>query len=169
MTRSPIAFATVFCTVFSAIFAPQTASALSCLRPDITRSYNAAAQADERYIVLYGEFFFRESLNPASGIAAPTSPPASFVARFVGHYLSTEGFLNVVDIPITIQPECASVWCGRLASDTPSVAFVEMLDDGGYQIDVGPCPQWVFDHTTAQDLEQLKTCINGGTCEQIQR
>jgi len=138
-------------------------SALSCLPPDVARSFTWASEAEELYLVVLGTFEFGNVPSSDTGdINAPREVEVS--SRFDGQFLSSSGFTDAPPLDGTIRFECAGPWCGSMASDGAEVlAFVEQQPDG-YVLAVGPCPGATFYEPTDDQLAQIVSCIKGRDC-----
>lgn len=149
-------------TVALVVFAGQ-AQALSCLRPDVARTFEWAAEAEESYVVLLGRFDFEtpdlrsdRNLNPQEVRSA---------ARFSGQSLSVEGFQDNVPLDVTIVFSCLASWCGSMDQNNSDVlAFVERTPEG-YVLSVGPCFDTVFDRVDATQIARVEACMRGEACE----
>ena len=86
----------------SATLLPQAATALSCLRPDVARSFTEVAAASESYIVVYGVFSFTPFETNPQGTPAIN-------ARFAGQSLTLDGFTHPTELNVSIQATCLSV------------------------------------------------------------
>ncbi|WP_375279400.1 hypothetical protein [Pseudooctadecabacter sp.] len=146
-----------------AVCAAGPASALSCLAPDVASSFGWAAEAEEAYVVLHGTFSFAQPPSSLTGdINAPRE--VSYTATFSGDALGRSGFTPIGDLMVTVTHGCAAAWCGSLAGDVPTIAFVEKQTDG-YALTVGPCGGQAFARPTRQMVQQVEACMRGDTCE----
>ena len=152
---------TIAAAAFVALAAP--ALALSCIQPDVARSYAQAAEAEERYLVVHGTLTFNESRLPDAGYndsAASTRIPA----QLNGMALSRSGFDHPFDKAITLEVQCFGPWCGGAKSGLPYLGFVR-VDGSGYTFAVDPCGSLGFAEPTPQMLDQAKRCMQGGACK----
>ena len=138
-------------------------SALSCMAPDVTRSFTWAADAEEAYVILLGTFAFGDVPSADTGdINAPREVEVD--ARFEGQFLSSSGFTDAPPLDVTIRLECSGPWCGSMVSDGADVmAFVEQQQNA-YVLSVGPCPGSVFYQPSEAELAQVVSCIKGRDC-----
>ena len=147
------------------LVAPTTALALSCLRPDPALSFNRAANAAEFYVVVHGAFDFDPNLLPNrmgdTGFAA--NDVTEVPAHFSGHALGLDGFTVPVEREVALWVECLGPWCGAATPDAPSLAFVEVIEDG-YALTIGPCGGQMFDNPSVAVLDQMTTCLVAGQC-----
>lgn len=155
MIRSTILAATITVLATPAV-------SLSCLRPDVARSYKQAAEAEESYLVVHGTLTFDETELPEA--VGNESPPGTRIrAQMAGKALSQSGFDHPFDRQITLDVRCFGPWCGGAASGIPYLAFVERGEDG-YTLTVDPCGSLGFPEPTEDMLRQVKTCFDGGKC-----
>lgn len=143
------------------------AVALSCLAPDVARSFERAAQAEERYLIMLGTFEFGEV--PSSDTGDINNPrEVSVRSEFQGQYLTENGFQAAPPLAVEIAFTCAAAWCGGMASDGAQVlAFVEQTN-AGYTLNVGPCGGQAFREPNATQIEQVLSCMSGDICEPLQ-
>ena len=137
--------------------------ALSCLRPDVARSYAEAAASDRQYVVVHGTLSFRESRLPQA--VGNDSPPMTEIrARLTGKALSRTGFDHEFDRNITLRVACFGPWCGGAASGEPYLGFIERGPDG-YALEVTPCGGLAFANPTDDMLGQVVRCFQGERCK----
>jgi hypothetical protein len=144
------------------LIATQSA-ALSCLRPDTARAFQAASEAPSAYVVLLGRFAF-DAANLPPAVTQGDPAPATITARFVGNGLTLQGFTSPQDRDITLEITCAGPWCGTLQPDTPVMAFARK-DGDDYTVAVDPCGGWVFPEPTDDTLNRVIACLRGAACE----
>lgn len=147
------------------IVSASEASALSCLRPDVARTFSEVAASEDIFVVLLGEFAFDTPPSTETGdINAPRG--VSFPARFVGQALGAEGFGGAVALDMTVALTCAGPWCGQMAPQgTPTVAFAEQTD-AGYVLNVGPCGGRAFPEPEPEDIARIEACMRGEGCDE---
>lgn len=148
------------------ICAAGTANALSCIPPDPAASFQRAAESEDSYAVLLGTFRFDPITLPGmEETNDPTYQPPSAMARFSGQGLAANGFGRTADRDVVIQPLCFGPWCGNMAPDLPTLAFVKVGPDGGYTVEVDPCGGWVFPDPGPEMIRAVEACMRGETCE----
>lgn len=142
------------------------ALALSCLPPDVARSYTEAAAAEQSYIVVRGTLAFDETQLPEVDLAHQdqTPPSTDIAARLTGQSLSQSGFEREFDRPITLRALCFGPWCGRAVSGTETLAFLEKTGDG-YALSITPCGGFDFPEPTEAMLDKVVECFQGGSCK----
>lgn len=137
-------------------------AALSCLVPNVTDSYRWASEAEEVFVALYGTFAFAPPPSSDTGdINFPRE--VSYVASFEGQALTANGFRTVAPKEVTVTHSCSGPWCGTLAPDVATMAFVEKRDDALF-LSVGPCGGQTFPEPTRHMIDQVETCLQDGAC-----
>ncbi len=144
-------------------------AALSCLRPDPARAFQAASDAPAAYVVLLGAFAFdADALPPAVSDTGQVLDPGPIVARFVGNGLTLGGFNSPQARAIVVQPICAGAWCGRIEPGVQVMAFARK-DGDRYVVEADPCGDWVFPAPDEATVTQIIACLRGQDCTPIQR
>ena len=155
---------TIIASTVAAFLLASQAQALSCLRPDVARTFNWVAAAEESFVVLLGEFSFATGPLKRRAIQDPQS--AEYQASFSGSYLGAEGFQPGPPLDLTMNFMCVGPWCGSLSEDEgPILAFVEQTPDG-YVLNVDPCFSTAF-YPTATDIARVEACIRGEGCAEV--
>lgn len=146
------------------LLAAGPAAALSCLRPDVANAYRMAAEAEEAYVVLLGEFTFAPSQQPQTtgDINAP-EPAPPVPAGFSGKSLSAEGFSRDFAGEVTLEPECLAAWCGGFPEPGEALAFV-LKEGESYRLVLGPCGGTHFPVPTPEQIARVEACHAGGDC-----
>ena len=137
------------------------ALSLSCLRPDAERTFAEAAASTDRYIVLHGSFSFDGSAMPAFDERSEGETIDPVPARFSGMALNSDGFTIPYSTELWLQPTCAGIWCGGMQPADDVLAFVRDRGDGTYELELGPCPFWVFNDPEPQVLDRMAACLAG--------
>lgn len=145
---------------------PQPAEALSCLRPDIARSYQQADRSKDRYIMVLGTLAFDPALLPETG--AGNTAPTTIPARLNGQPITPNGFGKPFQRPVTLEISCAGSWCGSVPAGTEMLMFLRQTA-AGYTLDVGPCPGSAFVQPSEETLATARRCLSGGPCQPRRR
>ena len=149
-------------TLFTALVlatASTQASALSCARPDVVRTFQEAAASNKTYFVIHGDFTI-------SGDAPNPAPVAqSFEASFSGRLLTKAGFTQQVAFPLTVNATCAGDWCGKLELDAKYVAFVESPEEQKFVLELDACSSLAIRLPDQDAIKRLENCAQGGACE----
>ncbi len=142
---------------------PVQAQALRCIRPDAVRSYNEAARLDATFYVVHG----RLRIDPAEmpPLVRETPTPERIGAVIVGHSLTKQGFTKDFVAPLTLDLQCAGIWCARVANNTDVLAFVEETE-AGLVLEMRPCGEWVHISPDAQMLSRVVACHTKGLCDE---
>lgn len=150
----------------TAIICASQVSALSCMRPDVARTFQWAAEADEAYVALFGSFAFDAPAPvPSADINFPIEHTMDAV--FTGQTLGATQFQDNAPLDVTITFDCLGPWCGSLPDDgTPMLAFVQQTEDG-YALIVGPCFDTAFVSPTPEDVARVEACMRGEACEEM--
>ncbi len=143
----------------------QPVLALSCLRPDVARSFNEAAAAKESYVIVQGRLTFDTSRLPKTDLGAQEEipPHVDIAARLTGMSLSKQGFTSDFDHPVTLRVQCFGPWCGGAASGAQYLSFLEKTDTG-YMLTVTPCGGFGFAEPSREILETVSACFQNGRC-----
>lgn len=149
----------------AAVLVAGQAAALSCIRPDLARSFNEAAASDKTYVVLFGTFDFnlRDLPQVDWDRQQDVQPDNPIRARFTGDSLSRKGFVPSSIRRVTINAQCFGPWCSSIATDTPYLAFVEK-NGNAYTLAVSPCGGRAFGNPGQAQLDLVTTCFQGGPC-----
>lgn len=126
------------------------AAALSCMAPDVRRSFRDAQAAPETYVIV-------------QGMLTMQNPNRSRVGRLEGHMATRDGFTRPFSARVRLRHTCLGPWCGSV-SPGAVLAFVQRNGDG-YLIQEGPCSGNVFYSPTEQQIRQVIRCLRGGACK----
>lgn len=140
------------------------ASALSCVRPDVASTFQAAQEDEDSYYVLRGSLSFDPSLMPESYVEAAGFEPSPVAAQFEGKALTLSGFQASFDTALTLGPSCAGPWCGAAGPSDDVIIFAKQTASG-LEVDVGACPWFMFYNPDSAMVSQLVDCVNGRGCE----
>ncbi|WP_425092874.1 hypothetical protein [Tropicimonas sp. S265A] len=141
-----------------AVHAATPVHALSCLRPDMVRSWQERGGTS---VVLKGEVTFDASAFQRSGIMGLQMPTDIDVpARFRGRTFPGD---TAVTLDITLRSVCYANWCGALASG--EVLLFAEVSDSGLHVPLDPCGTAAFSDPSEADLARLSACVTGGACE----
>lgn len=140
-----------------------TALALSCLRPDVVRSYQMAAEASESYVVVSGVLDHQMAEVPTD--RKEGNAPVSFAAQLVGKHLTADGFTGDFSRPVEVTLNCVSVWCATLPPQHSSVLAYVRMEGDQFFIDANPCQTWLFDDPTPDQMVSVVACHTEGNCQ----
>lgn len=135
----------------------QSASALSCMAPDLARSMEDAKASDKLYQIIVGEFTLLSQIeiprqDPRHSLSGggnrPDFPnPVLAQMRFDGLGLTRSQYSDqpLTDLRLEVQTTCAAHWCGSLPREGQKfIAFMEIREGQSPVLTIGPCPQYVF-------------------------
>ncbi|WP_375688697.1 hypothetical protein [Pseudooceanicola sp. LIPI14-2-Ac024] len=140
------------------------ALALSCARPDVTRSFQEAAAAETAYVIVHGTLDFDAAALPEQDLTQPGPESTPVAARIEGLALTPKGFSIPFDQPVTLDVQCLGPWCAGAEPGSDVLAFVER-DDTGFTLRLSPCPGTAFFAPSAADLQRVTACLQGRNCE----
>jgi hypothetical protein len=153
-------------SVLALAILPSQVFALSCMRPDVAVSFQAAEAATEAYIVVYGVLSFDETRLPQADWENQAATPqhTRLKAQLAGQALSRRGFSVAFDQDITLDARCYGPWCALPRSGVEALIFLEREEDGGYLAAVDPCYSLYFPEPTQVQLGQAVSCMRGEDC-----
>jgi len=142
------------------------ALALSCLPPDVARTYKQATEAQETYVVVLGRLSFDETKLPKADMERQQeTPPETLIpARIEGTSLSQAGFETPFNTNITLNARCFGPWCAGASSGTRYLAFLERTPEG-YVLSIDPCGGFGFAEPRADMIEKVIGCFRGEACK----
>lgn len=150
-------------SIFVMLSASQ-ADALSCISPDVARTFNQVSAADETYVVLLGSFEFEPPKTPRRNINNPAEVRVTSVFR--GQFLGAEGFGDAAPQDVTLHFSCMGPWCGSLPDSGETIlGFVERTSQG-FVFDIDPCYSKAFVSPSPVDIARVEACMRGEDCEQ---
>ncbi|MGR3455785.1 hypothetical protein [Pseudooceanicola sp.] len=143
----------------------QPALALSCLRPDVARTFNEAAASETTYVVVHGALHFDAAEMPQTDMAR-TEPDAREVSGTIeGKGLTVEGFTVPFVRDLVIEAECLGSWCPTVEPGAEVLAFLER-SKAGYRLHLTPCGGMAFQAPEPADLDRVVACYQGSACDE---
>ena len=154
-----------FLLAFMLMCAASQAHALSCIRPEIERSFNRWVDSENSYYIGVG------TLSPVG--AVPDIPnatqqndfdrrePITMAYTFTGRLL--DGGRGVpVDMPITVSVSCLASWCGNFpAAGANGLMALRGTEVASLTLDMNACPGSIF---PAETETTVSACIREGRC-----
>lgn len=141
-----------------------SASALSCLPPDVKRSFAEASEAEEVYYLVEG------TLTPKGKMPQtnhdPDRLPADLThvkADFDGIALGRDGRNAPLSREIGLEVACVGGWCGGVADGARVLAFLRETETG-LRLFLGPCGGFAFVDPTPAQLRDARQCLDAGDC-----
>ena len=153
----------MFLTSMAFVLAAGPALALSCLRPDVARTYNQASEAEQAYVVVSGALRFDETRLPENDGTNNDRRNVTIPARLEGTSLSRAGFTTPFARDITLEVRCFGPWCGGARSGVEYLVFLEKHGRKLVMV-ADPCGSWAFPEPSADQVRQVETCIGGLEC-----
>jgi hypothetical protein len=140
--------------VLGGLMMAQSASALSCARPDLVRTLEAAKASPKIYYVLVGTFTSLSSgpaFTPWEGLSPQDQmkqrPPLIIPSHFEGYSLAKNDRhdVSLKRFPVDIEVSCVASWCSDVPPpDRELIAFVEARDSQAPILRISPCPSQTF-------------------------
>lgn len=155
--------------MIGAMMLSESASALSCARPDLIQTLERAKASPKLYEVLVGTFESPklQRAQPKDQNHFSSSRPADVTkSRFRGYGLSQTWQTDraLFDLPVDIETNCVASFCSDLpASDKLIIAFVEIREGQAPLLKKAPCSNMIFE-ARSETVNKLRQCFDK-TCE----
>ncbi|QOL82449.1 hypothetical protein [Pseudooceanicola spongiae] len=133
------------------------AQALSCLAPDVARSFDEAAQSDARYMVLLGTLDRGTPTVPERDLSNNSPEVVRLPALVKGLAMTEKGFSSGVEAQITMELGCTGPWCAQLPENGTVLAFIELTNNGPI-LRVNACGGHLFANPTKEQVARLESC-----------
>ncbi|GHA49016.1 hypothetical protein GCM10008927_12710 [Amylibacter ulvae] len=148
----------------------QSAHALSCMRPNIARSFNDFAASDDTYVLGFGKITATQKIvNPNKGKDGTAQHESySVQASFSGRFMGDAGWGDPKTLPVNVQVQCLSVWCGGFPTDDQDAIAYFQKTSTGYVLQMGPCGGHYKASPTLQEQRILKSCFRNKKCSNSQ-
>jgi hypothetical protein len=149
-------------TVFFIISATQ-ASALSCLPPNIARSFNNANALPYTYVLAQG------FLSPMGRVPKYKAGKGRNIrTRFNGVLLSSTGKTAQQSFTVTVDTACYGDPCGELPDEKQELVALFRKTAFGYRLQTNPCGGDYKSSPTPKDIHLLQSCLKNGGCSEAQ-
>jgi hypothetical protein len=156
--------------LIGALMFSQSASALSCARPDLVRTLEDAKDSPKIYHILVGRFqsLTRGPAFPQMGPNMPPEdqfkpkPPRLMPSYFEGYSLAKNPRRDVPlsRFPVDIEVSCIGPWCSDVpAADRELIAFVEARPGQTPVLRISPCPSQTFAADRKQ-VRKVRQCLD---------
>ncbi len=135
------------------------AMALSCLKPNIGRTFNTVNEAEETYYMVQG-------ILTAKGPIPKRQPGVArhIPAEFTGVFFSNTGQTEERTVPVIVDAICYASWCGGFPkSKLPMLAFLKQTPEG-YRVESNPCDGHFKIEITPKETKILQRCLKKGKC-----
>jgi len=134
--------------------------ALSCVRPDAVRLFEAVRKGPEPYVLIRG----RLSVDGPVALPDPDrKEPARTVVRVEGMGLNRQGFAAPVSRDVVLELNCVSVWCAFPPRDGELIMALRVEGDMRV-LAVDACGGGVVPWAEDQERRLLE-CASGGDCK----
>lgn len=142
-------------------------AALSCLPPDVARTYKQVDADTAHWGAVVGRLDFDESRLPRPDpIMTNVSPPETdLTAQFIGHSLTRQGWTEPFQQNVTLRVLCFGPWCAAPASGQTVLAFVKN-EDGRHVVIADPCGNTLFPVPSRADMRRVQDCFAGRSCKE---
>jgi hypothetical protein len=144
---------------------PLPAFALSCLPYGVTDAYLEAEAAEEGYVPVLGTLEFAPDLLPKPNLESQQdTPPLTLVpASFEGDALNIRGVDTPFATDVVLEVRCFGPWCPS-PEPGPVLAFLRKTSHS-YVLATNSCGGFLFSAPTQPQIEQLRDCLAGRTCQ----
>lgn len=141
------------------------AQALSCLKPDVVRTYKEVDASPDRWGAAVGRLDFDESQLPEAPQSDPNAaPPQTPVrAQLVGKTLDSDGFTKPFQGNVTLMVQCYGPWCAQPQSGQEYLVFLKR-EPNRHVAFADPCGTRLFANPSREDLDRITTCFRNGPC-----
>ncbi|QBY01932.1 hypothetical protein E2K80_15370 [Rhodophyticola sp. CCM32] len=143
------------------------ALAQTCQPPDVTDSFNTAGAREETFVMVVGELVRTgpETLLPDEEQTASEGDPASytFPGQFLGRVASANGFVDEVDVSVTVDVTCTADGCGAPPLETYALFFLRR-DATRLVFEANPCDPFSYENPTEEELLEVIGCALGEAC-----
>lgn len=156
----------IFTVILGSLMLAESASALSCMRPDLGATMEKAKASDKLYYIFVGTF------RPQNPVVTP-KPPQDYSQQgtptltrmwFDGRSIGPKPHhdTQLTRFPLEVQTSCAGPWCGAAPTgNSELIAFIEARPGMVPLLRVGACPEWMY-HVQPDDgkVEKLRDCFD---------
>lgn len=146
-----------------AIVAGGPASALSCLTPSVTESYNLAANSDDNIMIVHGALTHGNPTLPEVDPAAPEELEVPVTLDAMA--MTPTGFTQPIKGTIPMVLQCVAGSCATLPAEGDVLAFIVLPDDPQAEeptLYVDPCGMTLFADPTEAQLQEVVSCQENG-------
>lgn len=146
------------------------AAALSCMQPQIERSFNWWAEAEETYYIGVGSLEptgllpkVRSGMTPSESMGEREPITAEYA--FSGRLLNGQNGVEV-SLPITVEVTCLASWCGRFPQPGKTgLMALRGTDIQNLTLEMSACPGSIF---PAETEATVNACMRAGQCDEPQ-
>ena len=152
--------------VFSSVGVVGQVYALSCLRPNLTDSYQRWSESETKYVVARGTLIPTDTL-PAKRSNTVDEQHMEYLEavqyRFSGVLIGKE-MSTPVTIRMIVEPRCLAVWCGGYPEQEEEAIYAFEKTSDGYRFRPGPCGGDSFSGDVRAHEKFIRNCMKSGSC-----
>lgn len=147
------------------------ALALSCMQPQVERSFNAWVDSEDTYYIGVGSITPLDPLPKTKGLIEPDGgfgkkEPVTARYLFSGELLDGERG-HPYEMPITVSVSCIGPWCGHFPKKgTRGLMGLRGVGIQNLTLDIHACPGSVF---PVDREETVSACMRAGRCAESER
>lgn len=146
-----------------ALFGAQQAAALSCMRPNLARSFNFYEQSDDKFVIAVGK------LTPTDKIPDYKQGVSREVAaEFKGGFLGRWGVKDQPPQTVMIKTSCLASWCGAIPERSVDVLAFIKKTPAGLVLETGPCHGEYTENPSKKLIRTLQTCLAKSECSKAE-
>lgn len=139
------------------------ASALSCIPPNIARTFNDVHASSDVYVMGLG------TLTAKGRIPKYIEGQARHIpAQFRGVLLGQSGQTKTQNLNVTLDAICYASWCGGFPKTDQQILVFLKKTQAGYRLESNPCSGDFKVSPTKKELRILKKCLKNGGCSKAQ-
>lgn len=148
--------------VLCSVIASQ-AVALSCMRPNIARTFNWVNEASDVYIMGLGV------LTPKGRIPKYQQGQARHISsQFKGVFFKPTGKTEELTLLVTVDAICFASWCGGYPETDENMLVFFKKTKTGYRLESNPCSGNYKISPTPKEMKLLQKCLRRGGCTDAQ-
>jgi len=138
----------------ASVVAASPVHALSCMRPDVGTSFEAAEARPETFQIALGRLTRTGENIPAGTDTGDANSRVGyqFAAQFDGYFAGRESFDVERSVSVTVDVSCVSAWCGSDSLSEHGLYFLRFDGDGRYTLEADACPMFFFDDPVEHQL-----------------
>ncbi len=139
------------------------AIALSCLRPNIGRTFNTIATSESIYLMGQGTLTATEKIpDYKQGVERQIR------ANFTGVFYGVTGTSTKRTISVTVDAICFASWCGNFPKTNKKTVVFLKQSPNGLRLESNPCEGHFKVSPTSKDMRILQECLKNGMCSKAQ-
>lgn len=142
-----------------------SASALSCVRPDLIADLNMAKDSEDVYYIFVGTLEAPQIERPEPEYALRQfheNAELSVSGTFTGVSLTSKPGDDIIldQFPVSVSTSCMGPWCGFVPSfKGEAIAFVKVQEEGPPVLEVAPCRSLTH-VATPENVDKIRSCLD---------